>query len=183
MTRQVAFLRGINLGNRRVKMDELRQHFEALDGVSNVATFIASGNVIFDAAGAGANELERAIEDHLHDTLAYEVDTFVRSLDDLERVAGRDAFVEAGEPGYRVHVLFLKETAGERAEELLGKIATEGDRFRISGREVYWLRHGGLSDSKLQPADVERAVGAATSTLRTLNTVRRIVAKFSVDDG
>ncbi|NIP60050.1 MAG: DUF1697 domain-containing protein, partial [Gemmatimonadetes bacterium] len=46
MSRHVAFLRGINLGDRRVKMDRLRRHFEAMD-LGDVATFIASGNVIF----------------------------------------------------------------------------------------------------------------------------------------
>jgi len=48
MTRYVAFLRGINLGKRRVKMEQLRRHFEGF-GLENVATFIASGNVVFDS--------------------------------------------------------------------------------------------------------------------------------------
>jgi len=182
MTRYVAFLRGINLGNRRITGDELRARFEALEGLSDVATFLASGNVIFDAE-AGPGELEAAIERHLRETLDYEVDTFVRPLEHLEGLAGPDLFSEAGTPGYKVHVLFLKEAADERAGDRLREIADEEDRFRTSGRELYWLRHGGLGDSKLQPADLERAAGAETSTLRTLNTVQRIVAKFSVDDG
>ena len=46
--RLVAFLRAINVGGHNVKMDRLRELFEAL-GLSNVETFIASGNVIFDS--------------------------------------------------------------------------------------------------------------------------------------
>jgi uncharacterized protein (DUF1697 family) len=44
MARYVAFLRGINLGGRRIANDELRSHFEAL-GCEDVATFRASGNL------------------------------------------------------------------------------------------------------------------------------------------
>ena len=46
MERYVAFLRGMNLGGRRIKNDELRQCFEELD-LSDVSCFRASGNVLF----------------------------------------------------------------------------------------------------------------------------------------
>ncbi|MCX6027691.1 MAG: DUF1697 domain-containing protein [Chloroflexi bacterium] len=47
MPRSIAFLRAINVGGHTVKMDRLRQIFESL-GFSNVETFIASGNVVFE---------------------------------------------------------------------------------------------------------------------------------------
>jgi len=46
--RYVALLRAINVGGHVVKMDVLRKHFTKL-GFTNVETFIASGNVLFDA--------------------------------------------------------------------------------------------------------------------------------------
>jgi hypothetical protein len=45
-TRHVAFLRGINVGGRRVTMAQLCAAFEAL-GFAEVGTFLASGNVTF----------------------------------------------------------------------------------------------------------------------------------------
>ena len=62
MERYVAFLRGMNLGNRRLKNEELRGEFEAL-GFAEVATFRASGNVIFGDEGGergGADEEDRS---------------------------------------------------------------------------------------------------------------------------
>ena len=53
MDRYVAFLRGMNLGSRRIKNDELRAEFEQL-GFEDVATFRASGNVIFGRGGGRA---------------------------------------------------------------------------------------------------------------------------------
>ncbi len=48
MPRYIAFLRGINLGKRRLPMSQLRSSFEEL-GFSDVKTFIASGNVVFSS--------------------------------------------------------------------------------------------------------------------------------------
>jgi uncharacterized protein (DUF1697 family) len=50
--RLIAFLRAINVGGHVVKMEALRRIFESLD-FADVETFIASGNVIFSARGAG----------------------------------------------------------------------------------------------------------------------------------
>lgn len=64
----VALLRGINLGNRRLKMDRLRELFEAT-GFRDVATFIASGNVVFENALRDPAKLEATIERHLERSL------------------------------------------------------------------------------------------------------------------
>ena len=44
----IAFLRAINVGGHTDRIEALRNYFEAL-GFANVSTFIASGNMIFDA--------------------------------------------------------------------------------------------------------------------------------------
>ena len=59
MTRYIAFLRAINVGGHVVKMDALRRLFESL-GFSNVETFIASGNVLFETNLN--SDLEKKIE-------------------------------------------------------------------------------------------------------------------------
>lgn len=183
MTRYAAFLRGMNLGNRRIRNEELRDAFDALEEVDDPAPFLASGNVVFDSGHAAPAGLERMIEDHLREALGYEVDTFVRSLEHLRGVAEPPRFPEAGRPGYKVHVLFLKEPGGAAAADRLRELAPDGDAFRVEARETFWLRHGGLSDVGITPADLERALEAETSTMRTLNTVRRLVAKFGDADG
>src|SRR5688572_381051 len=86
MPKYVAFLRAINVGGHIMKMDQLRQLFEAL-GFSNVETFIASGNVIFDSTSKSTKILERKIESLLQETLGYAVATFVRSTSELVNIA------------------------------------------------------------------------------------------------
>jgi uncharacterized protein (DUF1697 family) len=62
MFRFIAFLRAVNVGGgRTVKMQSLRQVFKSLD-FSKVATFIASGNVVFETTRDRTERLERKIE-------------------------------------------------------------------------------------------------------------------------
>jgi uncharacterized protein (DUF1697 family) len=178
MPRYCAFLRGINLGRRRLSMDRLREHFEAL-GLANVATFIASGNVIFDANDDDPTALEVRIEAHLAGALGYEVDTFLRTLTELDAVARSEAVAVGASGGWMPHVIFLRNPPGEEVARRLRDFETDGDRFLVQGREVYWLRRGPLSDSIVTAADLTKAMGGATNTMRNLNTVRRIVAKYA----
>ncbi len=175
--RVVAFLRGINLGSRRLTMDELKSRFDGL-GYTDVATYLASGNVVFDDPGTDPGALESEIEAHLAAELGYAVDTFVRRLQALEPLPALDGVEAARAEGFKPQVIFLKEPTGDAAASALAALETSDDRFRPLGREILWLRRGGLSDSPISPTDLEKALGGRTSTMRTLNTVRRLVAKF-----
>src|SRR3954466_1331358 len=73
--RSFAFLRGINLGNRRPLMSRLRELFAEL-GLEQVETFIASGNVVFSTPPKDGASLEKQIASHLEASLGYPVDTF-----------------------------------------------------------------------------------------------------------
>lgn len=87
----VAFLRGINVGGRFVKMERLKELF-ALAGVPAVRTHIQSGNVFFECTPAKRAALARKIERTLSESLGYDVPVFVRSIPELESVFARDPF-------------------------------------------------------------------------------------------
>src|SRR5580765_8114539 len=91
MTRLVAFLRAINVGGHTVEMVKLKKLFEQL-AFSGVETFIASGNVIFDAPKATPAALEKKIAAHLEKALGYEVGTFLRTPVELAAVLAHRAF-------------------------------------------------------------------------------------------
>jgi uncharacterized protein (DUF1697 family) len=60
VSRFFAFLRAINVGGRTVKMTRLRREFDLL-GFSGVETFIASGNVVFEARARNEERLQSKI--------------------------------------------------------------------------------------------------------------------------
>lgn len=57
----VAFLRGINLGKRQIKMNDLQKVFIDL-GFSSVKTLIASGNVLFETQEENEEKLRETLE-------------------------------------------------------------------------------------------------------------------------
>lgn len=116
MNRYVVFLRGMNLGGRRITNDELRAHFEAL-GCEDVGTFRASGNVVFEKDGRAA-DLTAQLEDGLAEALGYEVPVFLRSAKELLAIAAFEAFdaklVDASKGKLQVALLVKNHPEGRR---------------------------------------------------------------------
>lgn len=179
MPKFIAFLRAINVGGHVVKMEQLRQLFEAL-GFANVETFIASGNVIFEARSKNTAALQRQIENHLRKSVGYEVLTFVRTLDELDRIAKSRPFNESelNRPGNTLYVGFIADNPSKAVAQKVESLATDVDDLKVTGREVYWLLHANFSDSKISGPILERTLGAKV-TFRNINTVRRILKKYS----
>lgn len=173
MPRHIALLRAINVGGHNVPMARLRALFESMQ-LGRVETFIASGNVLFDAPSSDAAALEARIEDTLEQALGYAVATFVRSPAELAAVAAHDAFPGEDE-GHALSIAFLKEAPGRAAAEALAGRRTPVDDFRVHGREVYWLCRSRVSDSKFSGAVLERVLGAP-ATFRNVTTVRKLAA-------
>src|SRR5690606_22158478 len=86
MSRHVAFLRGMNLGRRRITNDELARCFAAM-GLREVSVYQASGNVIFDAQRRTPAALQQKIEAELEAALGYAVPTFLRSAEQVRAIA------------------------------------------------------------------------------------------------
>src|SRR6185369_10465988 len=92
MSRYVAFLRGMNLGGRRIKNEELRRHFEEME-FEEVATFRASGNVIFSSAKRESeSKLAQRVEAELDKRLGYDVPVFLRSIEEVVAIAAQQPF-------------------------------------------------------------------------------------------
>lgn len=175
MDRYVAFLRGMNLGNRRIKNDELRTAFERL-GLEDVVTFRASGNVIFSAK-QGEGGLAKMIEQGLGEALGYEVPVFLRSCAEVVAIAARQPFsakaVAASKGKLQVSLLEKEPSAAARGKVLA--VAGDEDLLAVDGRELYWLPSGGLLESGLDLKAIEAAVGS--DTRRTMGTIAQIADK------
>jgi uncharacterized protein (DUF1697 family) len=174
--RYAAFLRGINLGKRRVSSDALRSCLEQL-GFNDVATFRASGNVIFSAEGRESPaKITGRVEEGLADALGYEVPTFLRTGAEVQAIAGHEPFpakLVTGSKG-KLQIMLLPAKPGARSRKQA--LATDEDRLAHHERELYWLPSGGISDSALDLKAIERLLGAGT--IRTKATIDQIAAKY-----
>ena len=172
MSARVAFLRGINVGGHRVKMDELRRHFADL-GLANPRTFIASGNVVFEGDESDDGALERRIEEGLEGALGYEVPTFVRGLREVAVIAAADSPAETAH-----YVGFLKAEPDDGMRALIEGLSSERDRFHCAGREFHWLSQGKISESPPFGRIFDRAMRDIVHTMRNMNSLRRLLVKF-----
>jgi uncharacterized protein (DUF1697 family) len=180
------------VGGHNVKMDRLRALCEELD-FGNVETFIASGNVIFDASADGsqpdsseseyAQTLERMIERHLHASLGYEVTTFIRSSAEVATIANYQPFSreELAAEGNTLFVAFLPGAPQDDAQEGLMALRNDVDDFHLHQSEAYWLRRHSVGESAFSGALLEKTM-KTPATLRNANTVRRLAAKYAAPD-
>ena len=160
-------------------MARLRELFASL-GFSDVATVIASGNVLFTTRSGKTDQLERRIETHLYLALGYEVATFLRRAGELVEIVSHRPFpaIDPLAADHVLSVIFLKRPLDTPAREALLSLQTDTDAFHVRGREAYWLRHGRISDSRVTPARLEKAVGGS-ATARNITTVRKLAAALT----
>lgn len=182
MHHYIAFLRGINLGKRRIKMEHLAGLFEELK-FANVETFIASGNVIFSAKSADSAKLAKQIAAHLEDSLGYDVDTFVRTRAEVVTVAAFRGFAKADldDPANTVHAGFLTSSLTPEQHRGLEACRSDVDEFRVAGREYYWMcRRIKTHESKIWASKELKSLKLPSSSMRNLTTIRKLATLYPV---
>jgi uncharacterized protein (DUF1697 family) len=167
MPRQIALLRGVNVGgNRRVEMARLRALMEEI-GYSDVRTYLNSGNVVF----SGPRRSERHLETAIAKAFGFEVLVVLRSRDEL-------ADVVAANP--------LRDVATDPAKHLVvfcaGKASTDlepadfaPETFLVREREVYLWAPSGIGTSPLAKLLAAKSLGDK-STARNWRTVEKLLA-------
>jgi uncharacterized protein (DUF1697 family) len=174
--RYAAFLRGINVSNRRDKSADLIACMEEL-GFEEPAVFRASGNLVFEA-GAGAEKVAAKLEKALRKSLGFEVPVFLRSARQVSAIAAHQPFpakhLNAAKGKLQVALLAGKPSAAAKERTLA--LATEEDLLAIRGSELYWLPSGGTQGSELGMKGIDHAIGPMT--MRTKGTIEAIVEKY-----
>ncbi|MEP6781990.1 MAG: DUF1697 domain-containing protein [Gemmatimonadaceae bacterium] len=177
MPRCIAFLRALNVGGHTVKMTQLKSIFDSL-GYSDVETFIASGNVIFNTKGTPSSAMALKIESRLKEELGYEVETFLRTDAEVAALSQLVAFSpEEVESAHMVYFGFLRAPLNAAAKEALEAFNTANEVFRHSGKEIHFLTRISMADSKFSNVKFERQLGVPT-TFRNINTIARLAKKY-----
>lgn len=177
MSRCVAFLRGMNLGGRRIENEELRRHFEEM-GCEEVATFRASGNVIFSVSSRESeSKLAQRVEAELDERLGYDVPVFLRSIEQVAAIAAQQPFdpKRLAKSKGKLQVSLLKQKPSAAAKKKALALATDEDLLAIKSRELYWLPSAGISESELDLKAIDSSLGPAT--IRTMGTIEQITSK------
>ena len=173
MPRQIALLRGINLGARnRVSMPELRELLSGL-GHEDVKTLLQSGNVVLTSDETG-EALEQALEAAITEELGVESRVVVRTVRELAGVVERDPFGEVADDPKRYQVSFLSAKPKAAVVKALEAADVAPEQAVVSGREIYAWHPEGIQRSPLAKLLTDEKLGV-TATARNWNTVTKLL--------
>jgi uncharacterized protein (DUF1697 family) len=173
----ISMLRGINVGgHKRIKMDQLRQSFEAL-GFEQVKTYIQSGNVVFKAGKTSTSALSNKIEKKLLSDFGFSASVVSRTSDEMDSTIENNPFLKERDiDAEKLHVTFMSEAPAAAALKKLADLMVEPDRFCCSGKELFFYLPNGVSGSVLMKKPVDRVLGVVITTRnwKTVNSLHQM---------
>lgn len=175
MTRFLALLRAVNVGGNTLKMEALRKAMETLP-VSNVSTYIQSGNMLFSADGT-AEEWQESIAILIRTHFNLEVTVIVLTLDGLERALENNPY-PTEESDVNPYFGFLQHEPTENGIAALAEIDFGRDIYSLKERIIYVCYTEGAGTTKLTNAAIERKLGVK-GTMRNQKTVRQLLVLLS----
>lgn len=175
MPQYIAFLHGINLGKRRIKMADLKAIVEQLP-VRDVSTFIASGNVILASRQSSASKMETKLSSHLEAQLGYSVGVTIRTPQELATIVDQAPLSDlwADQPLARTQVTLHAANIDATSAATLNACRTPIDAFTVIDREVYWRCAGKMTDSTVWKTPALKALKLPVGTTRNLNTLQKL---------
>ncbi|SHI29545.1 DUF1697 domain-containing protein [Wenxinia saemankumensis] len=167
-TRRVALLRGINVGGVGLPMADLRAAAADL-GWRDAATYIASGQMVFRAAGTDG-DLGHALTAALEARIGAAIPALVLSKDAFDDALAGCPFDPT--EGKHVHAFFLwNDTRIDT--DLYAALKAPDERLELRGRTAWLHAPAGIGRSKLADK-LHRVLPGTDMTARNLNTLRRL---------
>jgi uncharacterized protein (DUF1697 family) len=166
----IALLRAINVGGRKLIMADLREAATKA-GFADFRTYIQSGNLVFTRDGSEA-EAEAAIEALILDAFGLKAIAMVRSARNFAEIAAANPFPDADPK--KLHLCLSKHAPNPETPEMLAPRAVAGERIALAGGAVWIDFAGGVGDSKLLPAMLDKAAGSSV-TARNWNSVQKLI--------
>lgn len=171
----IILLRGVNVGGRIIKMDELKKCLEKA-GFSNVITVLQTGNVIIDSKEKNTDKVHKAVESILTKTFNYPAKVTVITPEYLKAVIENYPFTNYG-PEFHRYAVFTEN--GFEKEMIMQENALDKSVEEIkAGKEVlYWRVQKGHTLDSTFGKYMAKAATKHFLTNRNVNTLKKILAR------
>ena len=146
----------------------------ALDeaGLADVATYVQSGNVVFDAGPKGRDDA-RVVADMISGAFGLDITVITRTARQLAAIFQGHPLGTDKSTAIQLHVVFLEDRPKAAAVAELEPDRFPPDRFEVAGQEIYVEFPNGQGRSKLGLGYFEKTLGIR-GTMRNWNTVTRL---------
>lgn len=169
MKKYVAFLRGINVGNIRIKMPDLKVAFEKL-GFSDVKTYLQTGNVVF-LASESPDTIKSVLEKSLSETFHYDAYVLVYDFEVLTKVVSAYPFEKNEE--HHAYIIFVDNDG--IFEELIAISQTMNEEIEAGKKVIYWkVKRGDSTDTPFSKILAKTKYKSST-TVRNINTIEKMI--------
>jgi uncharacterized protein (DUF1697 family) len=173
MTTYIALFRGINVGGKnKLPMKGLAATLEKV-GCQDVATYIQSGNAVFQSEEQDAASLSEEIKAAIGESYGFEPRVLLLASEEMERVMRSNPFPEAESEPKTLHLYFLAAPPESPDLDALEGIKGDRERFFLGDGVFYLHAPDGIGRSKLA-ARVEKLLGVPT-TARNWRTVLKVM--------
>ena len=169
--RDVALLRGVNVGGVTIRSADLAAMFRGL-GFADVRTVLASGNVVFASGEADRAGLKARIERALGERFGYTAWIVLTDTAHLARVV--EAFPWPERDDHQPWVIFASDASALDELEAADR-DPERDRLARGEGVLYWETPKGSSTDTPFAKALARRRYQATTTNRNLRTLRRLL--------
>ncbi|HOY39199.1 MAG: DUF1697 domain-containing protein [Bacteroidales bacterium] len=174
MTTYISLLRGINVnGKNRITMDALRKSYGNL-GFGSVRTYVQSGNVVFTANDAQAEELAQKITQQIKKDFGVDVPVIVLTIDQLQHIVDSNPFLEHGDTNENsLYITFLSSYPHNIDIPTIEAKKLRNEEVFFAGNAVYLYCHDGYGNTKLTTGFFETKLNlhATTRNWKTTNTL------------
>ncbi len=170
----IALWRGINVGgHNKLPMKELKTVLTQL-GLTDVQTYIQSGNVAFRSERTDFPALAEEIKLAIGKSHGFEPQVMLLSLAELATAVSHNPFPATDEQHKTLHFYFLECAPSEPDLAMLEALKADTEQFELIDAVFYLHAPDGIGRSKLA-VKVERALGVA-ATARNWRTVSTLLA-------
>lgn len=174
----IALLQGVNVGpknaKKRIRMADLKRIMTDL-GMTDVATYVNSGNAVFRSDNEDIPALEADLEERLAAHVGVDIPMVIRTRDDLREAIKANPFPDAVDEPKTLHINFLREAPARAWHDQLAGLDLGDDRIEVNCRDMYlFVPHNmsGISKGTQRALRLKGPLG----TSRNWNTVLKLDA-------
>jgi uncharacterized protein (DUF1697 family) len=175
MKTYILLLRGINVSGKNIlKMEDLRKMMIQL-GLSQVKTYIQSGNVVFQCDIIDLQNLEQIIQNQIEKDFQIQVKLQVLTPQQLEEAIKNNPFLKDENLDLKHHYfVFLEQEPDLKKLTDFLNLDWNGERISYSSKVIFIHYFKGAGQSNLTTNLIEQKLKVG-STMRNLNTTRKIL--------
>ena len=166
-----------------IPMPELRTLYESL-GLNAVATYIQSGNVVFDTPEDDPVSIRLRLERAIQRSFGFPVSVILRQVPDLKRVIRTAPFgTDGSAKPEHLYVTFLEAAPAKMLVKGLGPLTVPtNDEYKLAGKEIFLHCPNGYGKTLLSNTFFEKHLKLRATT-RNWKTVHALVALAGARQG